>query len=393
MRTQLVSIPARLAAQAAVLAAAIMMLATFVLHAPCRNSNYGLDQFTSLCYSDVASMMANAPFDAGQWPFSSGVAVDASPIVAVLLWFASIVPVGLVLNVVLFQLLIAAAFFALTMTVFMDHEHRRLDAALLALTPLWPFVVFINGDLFAVTASAIALYFFRRQHVLGAGIAAGVALASGGWTWVVLLAFIVVSYRDMIVRLGLVISGIAVAVAGVLNLPRILSGLPLFAPMSFQVGEGSVSYVMSRVSYAPFADVRFIAILGVAFIGLIAWFAARIEFDWRPELLILIFVVVQLLSSPAISPQNLVRLAWLIPVVFALKKFVIGYSLPLIAYVIAVWMLLEAGTEGGKGLSPQMYAVFCFIMWTTLIVMSAHAWKMLKTPGHDPVLIGDTRGA
>ena len=73
-------LPRRVAVQATVAATSLMVMLTFIMHAPCRNSGYTDGRFTSLCYSDIAALFANPPLINGGSPFGGPLPVELAQI-------------------------------------------------------------------------------------------------------------------------------------------------------------------------------------------------------------------------------------------------------------------------------------------------------------------------
>ncbi|MEY2673084.1 MAG: hypothetical protein RLZZ508_961, partial [Actinomycetota bacterium] len=126
--------------RAAIVSALFMMLTTFVMHSPCRNSNYTESQFTSFCYSDIPVQFAEKELP-----------TDIAPVPHAMMWLIQKVPGDFLLHTVLFQLLISAAFVALILLISRFPAHAPNTSIIMALMPLWAFTSFISHDLIAIT--------------------------------------------------------------------------------------------------------------------------------------------------------------------------------------------------------------------------------------------------
>ena len=157
-----------LAARAAIVAALFMMLMTFVMHSPCRNSNYTDSQFTSFCYSDIPVQFSEKILPG-----------DIAPVQHGLMWLVSKIPGDFLLHTVLFQLIISAAFVAATILVSKFPVHKPKASILFGLMPLWAFTIFISGEIFAILFSLACVYYFYNRQLNHAAVFAGLAAASG----------------------------------------------------------------------------------------------------------------------------------------------------------------------------------------------------------------------
>lgn len=380
-------LPRRVAAQAVGLALFANAIAVFLLHWPCRNSGYTDSQFTSFCYSDLAALFANPPLKHGDWPFGAELATSMAPVPTFLTWLVAQLTTDFTVRMVTMQLLLLACLAVVAAVVFRSRPWRRLDAALLLLLPLWPFVMFVSVDLISVAAAAVALFAWQRSRPVIAALALGVALASSGWTWLLLLVFLVDAIRaDRRVDIA-VTAGISLALAAALCLPRLLAGDSFLIPVDFTPGEGSPLYVNSLLSGTQPPNGLFIAIAGAAICLAIARWAVHLPFDFRLEPLLALMVCVQLLTGPGIPPQSLTHLLWLLPLVKPELKFGLVFSLLGFGYVAAVWLRLEGLTPDSHGLSGLPYGVLAALLWLALLWVAAIARRIIQVQGVDIVEI------
>lgn len=369
-------IPRRIAAQAVVGSWAITATAAFLLHWPCRNSDYLDDRFTSFCYTDLAPLFATADLG-GRWEQLAPVPRYISQLVASL-------PVSWQLQLVVMQLLLAAAFLAVVAVAFQLRPHRRLDAALLALLPLWPLVLFVATDLLAVAALASALFLWRRRHPL-AGVAAGIALAAGAWTWLLLPVAFVDAYRNLETRRFVGFAGFAGAVAVLLNLPRLFGGESLLIPLDLTAGEGSPLFIASLVTGQAAGTGLWLWLTGLAITATVLTWATRLEFDFRLEALLGLLIGIQLVTATSIEPQALTHLLWLLPLVWPHRARLLWLCLPLMVYVAAVWLRQEAALPEGRGLHYGVYAVIAGVLWVTLLYCIKLCRDVMVVQGIDVV--------
>jgi hypothetical protein len=359
--------------RAVIFSALLMMFLTFLMHTPCRNSNYTDSQFTSFCYSDIPVQFAD-----------KNLPTDIAPIPHALMLAISKVPGDFLLHTVLFQLLIAGAFVLLAVMVSNFPAHKPTAAVTFALMPLWAFTLFISNDIFAITFATAAIYYFYKRKLNHAAVFSGFALASGSWTWVVALAIVIQLYKYATAKHIMKFAAISLGVTVILNLPRILAHQPLIS-FSDQYGDGTPLYIWSLMSDQGSPTGLISIWLGIGLTIFIIRWAIVSVFDFRIELLILIFVCIQVLTDTSISPQSLTHILFLLIIAFPNMGYLLKMTVPMIVYVIAVWMNYESDS-GTRGINPINYAVFSVILWVVIISIGFKAADYIAVPGDDEVL-------
>jgi hypothetical protein len=359
--------------RAVIFSALLMMFFTFLMHTPCRNSNYTDSQFTSFCYSDIPVQFAD-----------KNLPTDIAPIPYALMLAISKIPGDFLVHTVLFQLLIAGAFVLLALMVSNFPAHKPIAAVTFALMPLWAFTLFISNDIFAITFATATIYYFYKRKLNHAAVLAGFALASGSWTWVVALAIVIQLYKYAITKHIIKFAAISLGVTVILNLPRILAHQPLLS-FSDQYGDGTPLYIWSLMSDQGSPDGLISIWLGIALTVFVIRWAIVSVFDFRIELLILIFVCIEVITDTSISPQSLTHILFLLILSFPNLGYLLRMTLPMIVYVIAVWMNYE-GDSGTRGINPINYAVFSVILWVVIISIGFKAADYIAVPGDDDVL-------
>lgn len=359
--------------RAAILSALFMMLTTFVMHAPCRNTNYTESQFTSFCYSDTPVQFA-----------AKSLPTDIAPVPHAIMWLIQKVPSDFMLHTVLFQLIICAVFMLLTILVSKFPEHTTKASVMMALMPLWAFTTFISNDLIAITFSTATIYFFYKRKLEISAMLSGFALASGSWTWVVALAIGIQLYKYANLKYVAKYAGISIATSLILNLPRIFSKQPVLS-FSDQYGDGTPLYLWSLLSDLGSPEGLISIWIGIALTVFIIRWAVISVFDYRVELLALIFVCIQVLTDTSISPQSLSHILFLLVLCFPNVKYLLKINIAMIVYVISVWLNYEADT-GTRGINPINYAVFSVILWVVVISIGFKAADYMTVPGDDEVL-------
>jgi hypothetical protein len=359
--------------RAAILSALFMMLSTFVMHTPCRNSNYTESQFTSFCYSDTPVQFA-----------AKTLPTDIAPVPHAIMWVIQKVPGDFLLHTVLFQLFISAIFMLLTILVSKFPAHAPVVGLMMALMPLWAFTSFISSDLIAITFSTATIYYFYKRKLEISAVLAGFAIASGSWTWVVALAIGIQLYKYASIKHLAKYAGISLAISLILNLPRIFSQLPLLS-FSNQYGDGTPLYLWSLLSGQGSPEGLISIWIGVALTVFTIRWAILSVFDYRVELLVLVFVCIQVITDTSISPQSLSHILFLLVLCFPSIKYLLKVNVAMIVYIISVWLNYEADS-GTRGINPINYAVFSVILWVVIISIGFKAADYMSVPGDDEVL-------
>ncbi len=359
--------------RAAILSALFMMLSTFVMHTPCRNSNYTESQFTSFCYSDTPVQFA-----------AKTLPTDIAPVPHAIMWVIQKVPGEFLLHTVLFQLFISAIFMLLTILVSKFPAHAPVVGVMMALMPLWAFTSFISSDLISITFSTATIYYFYKRKLEISAVLAGFAIASGSWTWVVALAIGIQLYKYASIKHLAKYAGISLAISLILNLPRIFSQLPLLS-FSNQYGDGTPLYLWSLLSGQGSPEGLISIWIGVALTVFTIRWAILSVFDYRVELLVLVFVCIQVITDTSISPQSLSHILFLLVLCFPSIKYLLKVNVAMIVYIISVWLNYEADS-GTRGINPINYAVFSVILWVVIISIGFKAADFMSVPGDDEVL-------
>ncbi|MEY2673059.1 MAG: hypothetical protein RLZZ508_936, partial [Actinomycetota bacterium] len=312
--------------------------------------------------------------------------VNQSPLNALIMWAISLIPVDFKTHIVLFQLILVSAMMVTAIVLIKLRQWRPLDAAMFALIPLWPFIWFVAEDMISVMFAALSLWFWYWQRSGLSALALGIGAASGAWVLILLVAYGVNQYRREETLTMIKVSSIAIVTPIVLSLPRVFAGQPLINKGDLTAGEGSPLFIWSIITESEPASNAFIALLGLFAIGVVARWASQLPFDFRLEPLIAIFVIIQILTGPTLSPQIFTHLLWVLVLAIPRKSFLLGFSLVSIVYVSSVWLRFEAGVENGKGISLQLYAVISAALWVGLFVTMRRCVRLLTIQGSDEVM-------
>jgi hypothetical protein len=361
-----------LATRAVVLAALVTMFTTFAMHAPCRNTNYLESQFTSFCYSDIPVQFAERDF------------TEVAPVPQMLMQLISKLPGDFLIHTLVLQLFIAAAFVTIALLIMQFPAHKMREAVIFALMPLWLFISFIATDMFAILFGTAAIYFWYNRKLHLSALTVGFAIASGSWTWVIALAVVIQLYKYATLKWVAKYSGITALTALILNLSNFITQNPILA-LSDEYGDGTPLYIWSLVAETG-NPTGYISIwIGLALTVFLVRWATLTAFDHRLELLILIFVCVQVLTDTSISPQSLTHVLWLAVLCFPNPAYLLRITVPMIVYVVSVWLNYER-SSGETGISPINYAVFSVLLWVVVIAIGFKAADYIAVPGDDELL-------
>lgn len=367
-------IPRRLYAQALALSAVMSGSAAFLLHTPCRNSGYGDGVFNTLCYSDFAVLFAE-PATADFHKFA--------PIPSLILQAIATLPVDWMMQLLFLQVLLFGFLATAGLAIFRSNLYSDKTAIHFLLLPIWPFVIFVADDFIAAFFMLLSLLSWRLGKYKSAGVLAGLALASGAWTWVLLLAYSVIARRYEAWKILRKVTVIALAVALVFSFTRILQGAPLLVPLDFTAGEGTFNYVWALTNRAPLPSNLIFVLSGIAVLFALAQHFEYLAFDFHIEPVLVIFLSISVLSAISISPQHLIHLAWLLPLWRQNFKFNFAISVLLIGYLVAVWLRFENTLENARGIPDIPYALFGIGLWCLLTWMSYRAYLSMAKPGVD----------
>jgi hypothetical protein len=367
-------IPKKIAAQATALSLIVVAVSAFLLHAPCRNSSYSDGVFNTLCYSDFAPVFADEI--ASDWN-------NFAPLPALVGRAIASVDLPWLYQLVIWQVGLISLLAITAISIFRSPMYPKFSASYLLLMPALPFLVFVSDSVFAITFATLSLLAWQSGAFNRAGVFAGLALASGVWTWVLLLSYFVIARRFEALSIFRKTTGIAILIAGLISSTRLLFGAPLLVPINFTAGEGTPLFVTDLVQNIDFTSNLIPVLIGIAITLGLAQYLDFLPLDFRLEPVVAMFVAIQLLTSIAISPQHLLHLVWILPLWLSNYRFLFFSSLPLILYTAAVWFRFENNLEGGVGLPDVPYALIAFGFWVYLLWIIRRAFKSITTPGVD----------
>jgi hypothetical protein len=156
------------------------------------------------------------------------------------------------------------------------------------------------------------------------------------------------------------------------------------------MGDGTAAYILSRIGNYE-APTNFTSY----FFGLLVLGAFSIWLFWRFkkhrfrfELVLLLFVCVQTLSTNAITAGGVSHVLWALFLAYPVKNFIIGISTLFTFWVAAVWLHAEI-LVGDRGIDFAWYVIAAVLVWTSIFYSGFKAVEIVQTPGKDPVLNGN----
>lgn len=367
-------LPRKVLAQAVVLMGVISGIAAFGLHAPCRNSNYAEGVFSSLCYSDFAVVFAEP---------SVSTFNQFAPTTSLLAQLVSALPFYWVTELVIFQLFLWSGFLLVATKVIKSTAYPKFTALAFISIPAFVFVLFVSDSIIGVGFATLSLLAWHAANFRKAGVFAGLALASGMWTWVLLLAYFVYARRFEALHIFRKVALTAVAVAVAVSALRFTQGSPLLIPVNFNAGEGTPQFVWALLDNTNAGSNLVVTVFGAAALLALAQYFDYLPFDFQLEPMLVVFLSISLITSISISPQHLIHLLWVLPLWRNDWKLLLSTSVIFIGYTIAVWLRFEAGQENARGIPDVPYALFAIGLWITLFYLAKRAYLSMSQPGID----------
>ncbi|PSS44158.1 hypothetical protein C6401_08335 [Arthrobacter woluwensis] len=266
-------------------------------------------------------------------------------------------------------------------------RRRKWDAAMVALAPGMITSGFINWDVWAVFALALALLCFARERPVWAGVWIGVGASFKLYPLLLLLAVLILAVRSGTMRaFGRTALGTGAALLAV-NLPFALlnpGAFRYFFDFAFSRGAGfsslweSWNLVAARLGQPALsaAQVNVAAVVSFAVVAL-AITVLVLSVPQRPRLAQILFLLVAafVLCNKVYSPQFVV---WLIPLAVLARPvwrdFLIWQAAEVVHWA-AIWMYLGAGASGS---GPQHNIDVPYYVCAVLLHMAATFYLMVR---------------
>jgi uncharacterized membrane protein len=405
----------RSGATRAVVIALILTTLTCVLalvaKAPCRAQSWnGADNYTHLCYSDIAFLYrlragladGHSPYatqgdqSALEYPVLTGAFMAAAAWVTNHVWpdQGELDRSRDFFDVTVLMLVVCAL--ATTWLIAKTAGRRPWDALLFALAPGLLLTAYINWDLFAVALTAGFGLAWARRHPALAGVLLGLAIAAKFYPVVLFGPLLVLCLRAGKMRAFAVATGAALAAWLVVNLPvRMLwpDGWATFYSLSRDrgAGFGSIWYALDREGHTiPDGQVlnRYAAgsllvlCLGIAALALLS--------RRRPRLAQLAFLVVAAfaITNKVYSPQYVLWMLALFPLARPRWRDLLIWQAGEAAYFVAIWWHLQ-GLADTSIVVPEWTHTYATVLRiaATLWVCAMIVRDILR-PDLDPVRAG-----
>lgn len=378
----------------------------YLMRLPCHGPGGfdGTEQYSRLCYSDIAYLYQLRGFANGFLPYlqtdPTGEPLEYPVLTGAFMQLTSwltgtsgtAAERGLRFFDITAILLLVCLLVAVLCTA-LTHRRRPWDAAMVALAPAGILTYLINWDLLAVALTAAFFLAWARTRPVIAGILLGLAVSAKFYPVVILGPLLLVCWRDHRWRaftgatLAAAITWLAV------NLPVYLAapeGWKRFYVFSAERGEdwGSIWFALRTMGHGVDPDrlntyVAVLLLVCCAGIALLAW---RAPITPRLAQLAFLTVAAFCLTNKVYSPQYVL---WLIPLAVLARPrwrdFLIWQS-GQVLYVIAIWMFLEGYNQPDhKGLSEQWYAAAIVVHVASTLWFAAMVVRDTMRPEYDPV--------
>lgn len=341
------------------------------------------DQFWRACYSDLPVVHVSSPLADGMLPWVGDSPSTQPPLSGLVMWLIALVSPAsgtgvpaqqwtLVLWAVLCLPLLAAGVLAVVAL----QPRRPWQAAQLALSPVLTLLVLVSTDLLGVTFTLLAIWAWRRERGWMAGGLLGLALLVRPFPLLILAAMVLLAWRHrrrllaLQAVVGTVLGALLVLVPLLTVEPQALTGLERWWGQG--AGYGSLQMLPQLLGAPVLAPVTVaIAVAGwLVALGLGAWLVrrpGRAPVDVVRLSAIMLLVVV--LTAPSMSVQSGL---WVLPLLALSARpwwEHLVWALAEVLHFLATWLYIAFGSDPGRGLPPEAYAV--------AVLLRAGAWGWL----------------
>ncbi|MFJ3957297.1 glycosyltransferase family 87 protein [Arthrobacter sp. NPDC090010] len=362
----------------------------------CRSNGWGgAGQYYATCYSDFPTLLGGEAFANGSLPvFTPGVHFEYPVLLGLVAAVtalgvpASLAPAQRALEYFDLNAFLVIVLWIGTVLVTARLARRRAwDAAMVALAPGIVAAGFINWDLWAVFALAVAMLCFARGRTVWAGVLIGLGAAIKLYPALMLVAILFLAIRSGRPAPFLRTAIAAVVSWLVVNLPFALlnpEAFRYFFDFSGSRGAGfsslweSWNIVAGRLGQPTLSPAAVNVGVAVSFTVLCLLIGfATVTAPRRPRIAQLLFLLVAafVLCNKVYSPQYVL---WLIPLVALARPvwrdFLIWQAAELVHWA-AIWMYLAAGTSGS---GPQHNIDVPYYVCAVLLHAGASAYIMVR---------------
>jgi uncharacterized membrane protein len=384
---------------------AVACILGFAQKAPCRASYFAENVYPRLCYTDIAPLYGDRGFDQGALPYvDTG---DWEPLeypvltgafMTVASWISHLLDSPEVpgyirffdVNVVLLSVcaLIACWFVSRT------HRRRPWDAVMLA--PGLVLAAFVNWDLLAVALLAGALWAWSKDRPMLAGVLVGLGTAAKLYPLFLVGPLLVLCLRGRqmpaFARFALGASWTWLLV----NLPVMVAapdGWAAFYSFSRERGAswGSVWLALADLGHPVPADRLNLVAGGLFVLACVGVAALALAAPVRPRVASLLFLVVAafLVTNKVYSPQYVLWLVFLFPLVRPRWRDYLFWLAFETLYFVAVWWHLEGFSHPELEIPTWPHTLATFLRVGATLVICGLVVRDVLHPERDPVRVTD----
>jgi uncharacterized membrane protein len=396
--------PLRVVLLLAVLASALGA----AIDTPCVGTSWtdGDEQFSRGCYSDIVHLYWGRGIDEGVLPYVEDPATTGDqeveyPVLSGAVMYLLGVPVPdswsedarartyFALNALAIALLLAVTVWATALTV----RRRPWDAAMVALAPGMVLASTINWDLWAVSATALALLAWARRYPVLAGLLIGLGASFKFYPVLLLGPLLVLCLRAGRLRYWALTASAALFMWLAANVPIMVArfdGWSRFYVFSSERGADFGSpWLVARDLFGfdpPIEQLNLLA-SGIFLIACLAIGVLILVAPRRPRLHQVLFLTVAAfaVTNKVYSPQFVV---WLIPLAVLARprwRDFLWWQAAQVVYFFAVWWYIIWLATPERGLPESYYWAAIAVHVVSTLAFAGFVVRDILNPSCDPV--------
>ncbi|WP_052589587.1 glycosyltransferase 87 family protein [Luteipulveratus mongoliensis] len=340
------------------------------------------------CYSDLPAAVTSQP---GASPWSTGGAGHTQPVLtAFLTWvLRRLTPSGVglaeqrwyfALAAIVIALLIAATVVATAALL----EGTPWQAAHVALSPVLITASLVSLDIFGVALMTVGLLAWHRRYPLVAGLLLGAAISARTFPAVVLIAVVLVAWRDGRRQdLGRLLGGVAVAIVVSLCMAYAVGGDPMepYQAWSDQAAGYGSPWLIAQIAHVtiPANALTALAVIGwVLALVVGVYLATDRERNLPVAPLALAMLVVVMVTGKSMPVQNAL---WVLPLIalcgLSWRDHLVWAGIE-VAYFAGVWMYVGTSFNPEKALPGAAYSI---LTMARLLALVGLVWRAILTHG------------
>ncbi len=340
------------------------------------------DHFWRACYSDLPVVHVSSTLAERVLPWAADAPSTQPPLSGLVMWVLALVSPEVGPGVAaqqwilgLWAVVCVGLLAAGVLAVVAMQPRRPWQAAHLALSPALTLLVLVSTDLLGVTLMLLALWAWRRDRPWGSGLLLGLALLVRPFPLLVLVAILVVAWRERRVlpavqtAVGTALGALAVLVPLATVEPRALTPLQQWWGQGAGFGALQVVPQLLGTPLLPGVPV-WIAVTGwLLAIGLGVWLGTRPGRAVGVVPLTAVMLLVVALTATSLSVQSGL---WVLPLLALSARpwwEHLVWALAEAVHFLSTWLHLAFSSDPGRGLPPETYAL--------VIVLRAAAWTWI----------------